>query len=233
MGIHEPTNRVHQKGCFIGAAASVLAVLCALLLSVEAHARPVSSVGTTTLTSFNMPDLNLGGVGYTVHRHVAVGAVWQRYAEPAFDLHLATANVGFLLYRHNGADFQANVFAYGGPGAAWQRDAAGDFATRFAGMATLEADAESRRFYGALMGRINPVLGGDLNPVAMARIGVAPYLSEFDEIGAWVMLQGMWHPDLANDWSLTPMLRLMYASILVEVGVSVRAEWMLNFVADI
>ena len=98
-----------------------------------------------------------------------------------------------------------------------------------AGLAGFEADAEDRRLYASVKyekmwdkTRTNFYHGS-------ARLGAAPYAAEFNEIAAWFMVQYDYHPQLSRKFELTPLVRLFYRSVLLEVGVSTQADWMLNF----
>ena len=74
--------------------------------------------------------------------------------------------------------------------------------------------------------------GRELAPpsiTAEARIGVAPYEAEFNEIASWLMLQYQYHPMLTRKYALTPLIRLFYKSVLFESAVSTEGDWMLNF----
>ena len=101
--------------------------------------------------------------------------------------------------------------------------------TRAAGLAGAEADAESRKYF--VMAKYENMWSDLGRPFYHwdARLGVAPYEAEFNEVASWLMIQYQWHPMLTRRNALTPMVRLFYKSVLFEAGASVDGDWMLNF----
>ena len=83
-----------------------------------------------------------------------------------------------------------------------------------AGLAGAEADAESRKYFvSAKYEKMWANLGPDFYK-AEARLGIAPYEAEFNEVASWFMIQYQWHPMLLRKNALTPMVRLFYKSVL-------------------
>ncbi|MGZ6469372.1 MAG: hypothetical protein ACXWQJ_18870, partial [Bdellovibrionota bacterium] len=132
----------------------------------------------------------------------------------------------YLVKRWNEEHLQANIYAYGSYGVATMdsKNAKG------AGLAGVETDAESRKYYASA--KYEKMWGGkgagrDFYQ-ASGRIGIAPYEAEFNEIASWLMIQYQYHPLAVKDHSVTPLVRLFYKSVMVEAGVSTSADWMLN-----
>jgi hypothetical protein len=65
--------------------------------------------------------------------------------------------------------------------------------------------------------------------MTQARVGFSPKMADFKDLQTWVMLQGMYTPDVDRKVMLTPLLRFFYHNVLWEMGSSTRGEWMLNF----
>ena len=130
-----------------------------------------------------------------------------------------------LLKRWNMPAAQANIFAGAGPAVA-----TGSFdVTEPAGMAFLQADYETRRIY--TMYRANLVHSDEFTHVKnVARVGVAPYLAEYDELNTWVILQAERLSEVDDRVTITPMLRFYKDIYLWEVGASLDGDPMFNFV---
>lgn len=194
------------------------------LLPVTAVAHPVPYKDAIGVMTWNQPLLSDDWITYSFRHDAAVAARHMRVDMPDGRMHFYAPQINYLLKRWNLPDAQANVYVYGAYGAM-------NFLNQNvgAGLAGFEADAEDRRLYASLKyekmwdkARANFYHG-------TARVGAAPYAAEFNEIAAWFMLQYDYHPQLSNKFELTPLVRLFYRSVLLEVGVSTQADWMLNF----
>jgi hypothetical protein len=139
-------------------------------------------------------------------------------------MHFYAPQFDYLVKRWNESDSQANIYAYGAFGAVNFQDQTGS-----SGLAGAEADAESRKYFAsAKYEKMWANLGPDFFDVE-ARLGIAPYEAEFNEIASWFMIQYQWHPRLTRQYAITPLVRLFYKSVLFETGVSTDGDWMLNF----
>ena len=205
----------------------LLAVL-ACALSLEAAARPVSFLGSKMVMLSGQSMMASLSLDATLVRGLAVGASygWMRRREDALDF--AAADVNVLLWRHNGDGYQANAFVLGNAGALLERGAA-----RPAGAVAVEVDAESRRYYALAQARYLRAWDGRTEDLQVtARVGVAPFLAEFKELNPVVILQYQYLPRFAQAHVVTPMLRLLYRSALLEVGMSLRGEPLVNVTAE-
>ncbi|MCO5144451.1 MAG: hypothetical protein M9962_15335, partial [Oligoflexia bacterium] len=70
--------------------------------------------------------------------------------------------------------------------------------------------------------------GENLNRLS-ARLGAAPYEAEYDELASWFMIQADWLPKAEETTSITPLIRIFYRSFMMESGVSLKGNWMFNF----
>lgn len=174
--------------------------------------------------SWNQSFMTDDWMTYSFRPDAAVAARIMRFDAPEGRSQFFGPQLDYLVKRWNGSDHQANVYLYGSYGAL-------NFAnvtegTVFAGA---EADAETRKYYvSAKYEKMWGNLGPDFYD-AQARIGIAPYEAEFNEVASWFMLQYQWHPMLVRKYAITPMIRLFYRSVLFESGVSTDGDWMLNF----
>jgi hypothetical protein len=199
------------------------AFLWALGFSSAASAHPVSykeAIGVMTwnqsflsdywLTFSFRPDMAFAGRGMRMQMK---DGKFETYM-PQFD---------YLVNRWNGEDYQANIYVFGGWGGVWFNGQTGT-----GGLAGIEADAESRKYF--IMGKaevMRPTIGDDFNHLEF-RVGVAPYEAEFNEIASWLMLQYQWHPVLTRTSAVTPLARFFYRNVLFEAGVSFDGDGMFN-----
>lgn len=202
----------------------VLLIGALLLCPQKGFSHPVPYQGAIGVMTWNQPLLSDDWITYSFRHDMAVAARHMRIDMPDGRMHFYGPQFNYLVKRWNLPDAQANVYVYGSYGAmSFLNQTVG------AGLAGFEADIEDRRLYASLKHEKM----WDRNKTnfyhASARVGAAPYAAEFNEIAAWVMLQYDYHPQLSKKFELTPLVRLFYRSVLLEVGVSTQADWMLNF----
>jgi len=202
------------------------AVACAL--SLEAAARPVSFVGSKMVMLTGQSMMASLSLDATLTRGMAAGASygWMRRREDTLDF--AAADLNVLLWRLNGEGFQANAFALANAGALLEQGMA-----RPAGAVTLEVDVESRRLYALVQARYLRSWDGQAEDLqVLGRVGVAPFLADFKEINPFFIVQYQYMPRFAQVHVVTPMLRLLYKSVLLEVGMSLRGEPLVNVTSE-
>lgn len=196
-----------------------------VFLGPYAMAHPVAYQGATGVMVWNQPFLSDYWVTYSFRPDMAIagrgmrmdmengGRAW--FYGPQFD---------YLAHRWNESNFQANIYAYGGFG--------GVSTARQSGTAPLggiEADAESRKYFGmGMVQGFTPSFGSNFY-MSEAKFGIAPYEAEFNEIATWFMVQFQHHPSLTKTYAVTPLVRLFYKNFLVEAGASFEGDGMFNF----
>lgn len=210
--------------------AFILTIAFAVLFGGRAQARPVSFVGSKMPMLRAQPMMVEASLDFTPIRRLSIGATydWMRRANSE-ELACAGVDLNFLLWRMNGEDLQANAFFLSTWGALVPPS--GSIAP--AGILSIEADAESRRLYGLVQARVLRSTTGIEDRQLIARAGVAPFVGEFTEINPWIIVQYQYMPSFNRVHTITPMVRLMYLNILVEVGASLRGEPLVNFTAEI
>ena len=202
------------------------AVLLLLLnvLAFEAEAHPVAFQGALGVMVWNQPFLTDDWITYSFRSDAAIAARLMRFDTPQGRSQFYAPQFDYLVKRWNETESQANIYVYGSYGAIRFQDQ-----TSGAGLGGLEADVESRKYFGSLkFEKMWTHLGPDFYH-AEARLGVAPYEAEFNEIASWLMLQYQYNPTLLKKVSVTPLVRLFYKSLLLETGVSTDGDWMINF----
>lgn len=200
-----------------------LTALTLLTVSPRASAHPVSYQDAIGVMTWNQSFLSDYWITYSFKPYAAIAARYMRMTMPEGDFHLYAPQLNLLAKRWNGTNHQANIYFYGGFGGARFQERNGTAAVFGA-----EADAESRELF--VMGKwesVLPSVGHDIHHAEL-RVGIAPYEAEFEEIASWLMVQAQYHPDLAREYSITPLGRFFYKNVLWETGVSLDGDWMMN-----
>ncbi len=195
-----------------------------LILSLSAHAHPVSYEGATAVMTWNQSFMSDSWITYSFRRDAAVAARFMRMEMPEGRLTYTGAQLDYLVFRKNELNSQANLYAYGGAGNVNYQSSQGG-----AGFVGLEADGESRTYFSLIKSEyMRSTVSPEFSHVE-ARLGVAPYEADYSEIASWFMVQAQWHPALAKKLVVTPLARFFYKSVLWETGVSTDGDWMMNF----
>lgn len=172
---------------------------------------------------WNQPFLNDTLLTYSFARQAAIAARFQRMERPQGEMYAMLPQFDVLFHRWNMDDAQANIYGYAGFGASkFLQDMS------WAGISGIEADAESRRWY--ISGKFQTLFfkGNDRVYQSQLRMGVAPYLAQFNELSSWLIVSIQHEPQLTRKWIITPMLRMFYKNVLWEMGSSFKGDWMLN-----
>jgi hypothetical protein len=204
-------------------------LLLGVMLHGTARARPVSFLNST-MVMFNGQSMTSGlTIARTISRRFAFGLTYQWLDRGKDRLNLLAQEVSVLAFRHNALDWQANGFATVGLGGLKSTEEE----VRELAMVSFEADAESRRWYLAASARyiVSRARFEDLQTTL--RAGWAPVLGEFDRLNPWVVLQYQYMRQFRNRHILTPMVRLLYQNVAVELGMSLRGEASINFSAEL
>jgi hypothetical protein len=202
--------------------AAAFGFLCLFVNVATAH--PVAYKGATGVMTWNQPYMSDDWLTYSFRPDAAVAARRMRFDMPEGRMQFYAPQIDYLVKRWNEKDSQANIYVYGAYGTMNFQDR-----THGAGLGGVEVDAESRKYF--VMAKYEK-MWGDLGPDfyhGEARLGIAPYEAEYNEIASWFMVQYQWHPMLLKKNAFTPLIRLFYRSVLFETGVSTDGDWMLNF----
>ena len=139
------------------------------------------------------------------------------------DAWMHAINYNRLLKRWNQENSQGNIYLLSGAGVATRGADKG--AVGWLGM---EADWESRRYYVSYENR---VIGSDTideSFMQRARVGVAPYIANYDAWHPWLMLQVDHRPRNADEIVVTPLVRVFNSEVLGEAGISSAGDVMFN-----
>jgi hypothetical protein len=193
-----------------------------------AQAHMVTYKGGVAVMSQLMPDNNITEVNYSASSRFAVAArhfEWQPKAtvsNPNGDQwqRLTVGQVNALLHRWYGTDWQGNVYAGVGLGSdetlAYQVD----------------VDWEDRKYYLQASHQSLRPKAGDLRDqdfdIQKVKVGVAPYVAEAGSLHTWLLLQYMKSDLMQRQEALSPLIRLFYQTMLIEVGGTFRGDFNLN-----
>lgn len=119
-----------------------------------------------------------------------------------------------LLKRWNQRASQGNVYAWLGTGLSVDDGREQDGI----GVIGAHADWEDRRFYIASHSEFYSLSGDDITKL-QARVGVAPYISEFEALHTWIILQfDQTFEGTRRSEAVIPVLRLFQGPVLFEIG---------------
>lgn len=185
---------------------------------------PVSFKGGYGIMPGYMPDRKELELNYSFSPDSAAALNLIELERKDSTLKFVLPQINHKFFRRNAPESQANLYGSLGLGGV-RREGDSDIA----GVASFQADYETRRIYTLLAGEHLQTDGLNLNRFRY-RFGVAPYLADFEDLNTWLIGQVEYTPQLDEEWTITPMVRLFYHNYLVEVGASLDGD---PFVAGI
>ena len=198
----------------------VLIFLCSVTFT-EAH--PVSYKGALGVMTWSQPWLSDYWVTYSFEPNLAIAARIMRMDMNEGKLKVYLPQADYLVKRWNEKNFQANIYSYIGGGLVTLNGKNGS-----AGIAGIEADAESRSLFAEVKSEWMRTSFGSSFDHYEIRVGFAPYEAEFNEIASWLMIQYQHHQQLLRQNAVTPLGRFFYRNVLFEVGMSLDGDSMVN-----
>lgn len=193
-------------------------LLASALLLDPAAARPVSYEGGWTAIEETDRQATSLWVHYTVDPRLSIG--WRTEWDRRRDAILNAPQATLLVRRWFGADYQANVYAFGGAGLASGDDRHGSGAAGVAYAGVL-ADWETRRLFLSYRNRV--ISGGPFGDAFMqaGRAGFAPYVGDTGDLHTWLMVEVDHRPANPEELGVTPLVRFFKGAALLELGWSV------------
>ena len=212
--------------CWIGRPRWLAVLSAIILVAPAASARRVSWRDGYMAMTTNDARANSVMFSYTTDAKTAVGYTFEYWREDEWQLHAVQVNR--LLKRWNFPDAQANIYALGAIGGAYSTRGAFDGVWEPAGFVGIEADAEDRRFYVSYEARLYEA--GEIDGFFMqkARVGIAPYVADFNETHLWLMLQVDHYPESDDPVEFSAFVRVFRGYIWAEAGISDTGEPLLN-----
>ncbi len=207
---------------------SIIFFVFGLLNVIEdtASAHPVSFKGAYGI----MPEYMNGRyeleANYSFDRNKAVGisGIWAE--TEAGNISMIIPKFNYLAFRDNNRDSQANIYLSLGMGGA---NSGSD--TDLVGLASIQGDYETRRIYTlAHLETIQSSGESELNHFRY-RLGFAPYIAGYEGIHSWLIGQIDYSPQMEDEWTVTPVVRVFYDNYLFEAGVSLKGDPFLAFIS--
>jgi len=194
-----------------------------VLLPHYAEAKPISYVGGVMAMQENDETGHTLSLDYTLSPNYAVG-LYAKEEENGKHFDTIGPQLNTLIKRWNMPDGQANIFNMTGAG-----DSHYHGSDNFSAWSSILADYESRRVFTSYEIRGMYADHVETSVWQRARVGVAPYLANYDDLNTWFMVQVDDHPAKNQSFVVTPLVRFFYKTALVEAGYSSNHHVMLNW----
>ena len=194
-------------------AALLLTLGC--LTSTATLARPVSYTGGWTVIEESDRQSSAVLVHYTPAHQWSVGPRIEVNRDDDFALY--SVQPTWLAKRWFGADYQGNLYFFGGAGvASGTNDNPLD--DRIAGYGGVMADWETRSLFASYRARYLGASHFGEQFMQAARVGFAPYEGDTGDLHTWLMLEIDHRPSDPDSITATPLVRLFKGPLLVEAG---------------
>ena len=203
---------------------TIITCIILLLSFVTAEAKPISYVGGTMIMQENDETGHTLSLDYTVSPNYAVG-LYAKKESGDKDFVTVGPQLNTLIKRWNFPDGQGNIFNMTGAGVSVL-----DGESEPSAWTGFLADYETRRVFFSYEPRFMYAKDIETSFWQRTRVGVAPYLGNYDDLHTWLMLQVDHHPAKDDTFVVTPLVRFFYDTTLIEVGYSSNDHLMFNWV---
>lgn len=205
----------------------------ALDLSLSAFAKPIAyAEGTTVMAEYGAGTMIEAQAFYAPRYDYSVGGGHLELAsDESTKVRLINyARLNYLAHRWNLTDAQANVFVWGGLGAATGNTFSGTLLAENAGA---QADYETRRVYMSLKSDLQRSSAFS-HRIDTLQLGIAPYKHDYGSLATWFVVQGRQYTGgIHQGLEAALLLRLFKGGAWVEAGVTnygkLQAMAMFNF----
>lgn len=206
---------------------AVLATVAGTVLSAPAIAKPLSYPGGLMVMQENDWTGNTLSLDYTITPNYAA-ALYSKSERGGDEYEVIGPQLNTLIKRWNLPDGQGNIFNMSGAGIAHEGSD-----NEFAAWTSFLMDYETRRVFISYEPKLMYAGDVDKSFSQRARVGVAPYLANYDDLNTWFMVQADHNPKKDDSFVVTPLVRLFYKTTLIEAGYSsndkVMFNWQLQF----
>lgn len=204
-----------------------LGLLTLLVSSEAARAHPVAFRGSVGVMGYHSKDMTDLELNYSVRHWFAPSVQALRFTEGTNQPDAWLGKANFLLYRRNGEASQLNVYGRLGGGYARLNGGGGAYSAGFT------ADAENRQLY--FLAQADTLRRGSdtLATFWKARVGFAPYVTGFEQLHTWLVLEANQKSLGEKRVNLVPTLRFFYQNVLWEVGSTLSGDLHLNYIIHI
>jgi hypothetical protein len=196
-----------------------------MVFPAAAQAKPLSYVGGTMVMQENDETGHTLSLDYTFSPQYALGLYAKKEEGGSKNMETVGPQLNTLLKRWNLPDGQGNIFNMTGAGVSSL-----DGKTEPSAWTGFLADYETRRIFTSYELRL--MYAGDIEKSVWqrARVGVAPYIGNYDDLHTWLMLQADDHPAKNDAFVVTPLVRFFYHTTLAEAGYSSNHHLMFNWI---
>jgi hypothetical protein len=202
----------------------ILYFFCFISVFVPAWAKPISYVGGTMIMQENDETGHTLSLDYTLSPNYAVG-LYAKKESGGSEFTTVGPQLNTLIKRWNFPDGQGNIFNLTGAGVSeLSGESQPSLWTGFL------ADYETRRVFFSYEPRFMYAKDIETSFWQRARVGVAPYIGNYEDLHTWLMLQVDHHPVKEDTVVLTPLVRFFYDTTLVEAGYSGNNQVMFNWI---
>lgn len=175
--------------------------------------------------AFNQGDMQDWQVVYSFERKFSLGVDFIHDRMEGPDRYFLFPRLAWLVQRWNGSGYQANIYTFGGVGAATKDGRQG-----IAGEVGVEADYETREVYFSGKATVIGSSGFDTLAIYQARAGFAPYVGNSGDLHTWLIAQAQYFPFAREDSvRVGPVIRFFYRNVLWEAGVTTKGSGNFNF----
>jgi hypothetical protein len=200
------------------------------IASLEASAHPTSYKGAVGIMSYNSAKMNELLLTYSFSPNFAVAGTYLRDSKSDFYI----PRLNFLAKRWNNSDSQANFYLSGGSGVEKF-----DSKTTPAHLGEVVLDWESRQYYTYVdhvyIKRDNKdnllIPNQDYNHTKL-RLGMAPFLADYEELNIWLIAQFEKHND-EKQIDATQFVRFYRKNMLWEIGAGFDGSLAFNFMVHL
>lgn len=187
-------------------------------------AHPTSFKGSYIVENKFSDSMTEMGLGYSVSNRSAVWGKVMGFPMQTEDT-LGLIQINHLLQRWNAPESQGNLYVGLGGGQFFQSETA---PKDNVGLAFIQADWETRHIY-LMADHHNFTEKAPHRQITKARVGFAPFLTDYQNQSAWMIFEGVKYDKEAID--MRALLRLYYRNILWEVGGSMKGYALINLMS--
>ena len=205
----------------------------ALIAPVCAFTKPIAFAnGTTVMLEYGAGTMWEAQIFYAPQYNYSVGGGHVEFDSDITPetVRITYARLNYLLHRWNLESAQANVFVWGGAGAATGNTFSG---AELTGNAGAQADYETRRVYASLKTDLQKANAFNIR-VDTLQLGIAPYKHDYNQIATWFVVQArQYTDDIHHGTEVAALLRLFKGGAWIEAGITnggkLQAMAMFNF----
>ncbi len=203
-----------------------------VLAAPGAAAKPIAFAhGSTVMLEYGGSTMQEAQAFYAPRYDLSVGGGHLRLSSALDDRErgITYLRLNYLAKRWNRESAQANVFVWGGLGAARLSERAGH---EFAQNAGAQVDYETRRVYVSAKADLQRSARFS-HRVDTVQLGIAPYAHDYDRLATWILVQGRRYTGgLYDGTEGAVLLRLFKGNTWLEAGVTTDGELQAMFMIN-